>query len=232
MRSLYYLIIGIALAVLGVWMSEPLTTRWGVNPDPVNHTHADFAVWLRAAGRSEGDGDMAKLDFSGEEYMSGTSHDAASHPMDGLRQYLHLHDGNGHVIHRHKPGLSLRDFFVSVGLTFQNLDFTNNDHPRSCSLEEDQCTSCVSWEGQMHCSGEWARTLRMFVNGKEMPLNVDYVFNDGDKILIVDAVGDEHVERALREMTNDACLYSKTCPWRGEPPAENCIADPEVPCTE
>ena len=35
----------------------------------------------------------------------------------------------------------------------------------------------------------------------------------------------------LQEMTDDACKYSKTCPWRGEPPAESCIADPAVPCT-
>ena len=40
----------------------------------------------------------------------------------------------------------------------------------------------------------------------------------------------ERITEQKEEMTDDACLYSKTCPWRGEPPAENCIADPEVPC--
>ena len=78
------------------------------------------------------------------------------------------------------------------------------------------------------------RGLRLFVNGKELPYvdHDNYVFADGDRILITDATTDAEVRQELSLMTDDACLYSKTCPWRGAPPTEGCVADPEVPCRE
>lgn len=175
-----------AILLLTACFGDPL--RRAENPDP-NHTHADFAVYIN--------GEF--IDFSDNEYMSGLSTD------EYLHKYLHLHDNVGTVVHRHKPGLTLGEFFGSLGL-----NATNDCFMDKCSDE----------------SNQW----RMFVNGEEVPVNIDYVFTDIDQILLTYGANDETVQEQLQKMTDDACLYSRTCPQRGDPPAENCIADPSVPC--
>lgn len=172
------------------------------NPDP-NHTHADFLVAL----------DGEPVDFTDDEFMTGAStEDHTRDPsLSPLRQFLHLHDGIGHVVHRHKPGLTLGDFFESI-----HVGFTENCIVYTASLAED-----------LRCS---ERPWRMVVNGQERPFSVNYDFADGDKILITTATDDATIAAEWKDMTDDACRYSKTCPWRGAPPAENCVADPTVPC--
>lgn len=170
------------------------------NPDP-NHTHADFAVWL----------DGKQFDFSGSEYMSGTSdeHDSS---QKRLSDFLHLHDGNGFVVHRHKPGLTLKDFFSSIQLSF-----------------EGNCKIALDMNGKI-CGGT---PYRLFMNGTEkIPFDLNYDFQDEDQLLITNASDDTEVKKQLFLMNDDACKYSQTCPGRGAPPTENCIADPAVPCVE
>ena len=163
------------------------------NPDP-NHTHADFAVWV----------DGGKVDFSKGEYMSGVSYDEESHDEqhEYLHKYLHLHDEIGDVLHRHKPGLALKEFFESLSYKFDE------------------------------------RPWRMFIRNpasdtkewKEVPFDLSHVFADMDQVLITDTRDDELVSMQKEQMTEEACRFSRTCPWMGDPPAENCIADPAVPC--
>jgi hypothetical protein len=157
------------------------------NPDP-NHTHADFAVWA----------DGEKIGFDDPKYMSGVSWDDGSHDEVGEYhdQHLHLHDEIGHVLHRHKPGLTLEAFFESLDYTFP------------LPIER------------------WT----MWVNGAQMEFDLQYVFKDMDQVLLTNSAGSAQVLYEVEQLTDDACRYSKTCPWKGEPPAENCIADPEVPC--
>lgn len=172
------------------------------NPDP-NHTHADFLVML----------DGAPVDFTDEVFMTGEStEDHTRDPsLSGMRKFLHLHDGLGHVIHRHKPGLTLQDFFDSLGVGFT----------AECILYRepvDRDTACSE--------NPW----RMVVNGQERPFSLNLDFTDGDKILLTTAADDATAKKEWESMSDDACRYSRTCPWRGDPPAENCVADPEVPC--
>ena len=190
------------------------------NPDP-NHSHADFAVWVEAT----------KLDFSDAIYMSSAPRTDASGQLVPTeipgRQYLHLHNENGHVMHRHKPGLTLADFFSSIGLkmsktclTLDTLQLSKLDAgwKRDFGITKNLCT-----DGKFH----WT----MVVNDREMPMNPDYVFADNDKIMLSYSAADIW-SGEWAKMTDDACLYSQTCPWRGKPPVEGCIADPTVPCTE
>ncbi len=185
------------------------------NPDP-NHTHADFAVWM----------DGKQMDFSGEKFMekelTPAQEEVLKHETGAvtdlsavnLQKYLHLHDGNGHVIHRHKSGLTLADFFTSIRIGFSGKCFTSG----------------VPMQDGETCS---ENLFRLFVNGTEQSFDdLNYVFEDGDKILITTAVDQTELTKELGLMTDDACLYSKTCPWRGDAPTENCIADPNVPCTQ
>jgi len=183
------------------------------NPDP-NHTHVDFALWI------EGE----KIDLSGDEFMSGLSTDEHTHDEEGEyhHQYLHLHDGNGHVMHSHKPGQTLRTFFESLGFAFS----------------KDGLNVCIQAPGKSRVCEDEAmhRNWIFIVNGEKKPfLDIEYAFQDLDKVLIVLSKtddGDEHPEAwgYWEQMTDDACLYSKRCPWRGDPPTENCVADPAVPC--
>lgn len=171
------------------------------NPDP-NHTHADFAVWV----------DGQKIDFSAERYMSGKDEeDEEDHAKHGHKHdYLHLHDGIGHVVHRHKPGLTTGEFFASVGFRME--------------------PTCIWLDTKERVCNEGRRLWRMYVHRELRPFDPDYVFADADKILLDYGSSEERIARELEYMTDDACRYSKTCPWRGAPPAENCLADPAVPC--
>lgn len=173
------------------------------NPDP-NHTHADFLVML----------DGEAVDFTDEFFMTGASTEdhTRDESLPAMRKFLHLHDGLGHVIHRHKPGLTLQEFFdsISVGFTAECILY------RSSEIDRDMGCSEHPW--------------RMFVNGQESPFSLNFDFADGDKILLTTAMDDAAAEAEWNSITDDACRYSRTCPWRGAPPAENCIADPEVPC--
>jgi len=162
-----------------------------VNPDP-NHTHADVALYI----------DGKKLDLSDEKYMSSE--------QNTLHQFFHLHDGNGNVIHRHKPGIAISELFSSFRITMT----------KDCVTVDDGQESCTDGKNR------W----RMIVNGGERMFDPSYVFKDTDKILLTYGASDTTWEEEWWNMTDDACLYSKTCPERGEPPTENCIADPTVPC--
>lgn len=171
------------------------------NPDP-NHTHADFAVWIEGK----------QVDFSLSQFMSGSSTDLEH--KDALHPYLHLHDGNGRVIHRHKPGQTLQDFMSSMqGMRYEGTDFKFLD-----------CMTCQRSSG--------IYSVKLFVNGVEEPQGSAYIFQDDDKLLITDTQDPVELRKQIRMVTDDACLYSRTCPERGDPPTENCIADPEVPCTQ
>src|SRR3989338_3129990 len=141
------------------------------NPDP-NHTHADVAVWV---------GGM-RLDFSDERYMSGSDADeqGGEHGHEHRHQYLHLHDGNGHVIHRHKPGLPLGEFFASIGLPMEENCVTIDD-AQLAALDvgwkrDFALTSMLCDNGKFH----W----RIFVNGEERAFAPRYVFEDGDQLLL------------------------------------------------
>lgn len=195
-----------------------------VNPDP-NHIHADFAVWIADA----------QLDFSNDIYMSGSSTDESTHPHQGARQYIHLHDGNDHVIHLHKPGKTLGDAMHSLGLRMQNDCLTLDDYQRrrmqSVGKSSPASFADSSQSGEL-CS-DASLHWQLFVNGREQPFDPSYTIQDLDQILLRFSSrdsADDLLKRQLRDMTDDACLYSRTCPERGAPPTENCIADPTVPC--
>ncbi len=213
-RSSVLLSIGIlGLALAGFFFYQ--ATKVAQNPDP-NHTHADFAIWVNGT----------HLDFSGDQYMSGISTDPNSHPTEGLKKYLHLHDGNGHVMHRHKPGLTVGEFLGSIGvpataecITIDQTQFAKLDAGwvSDFGVKPELCNN-----GKFHWS--------MIVNGTLQELNPEYDFQDGDKILFSYGASDTAWEDQWKDMSDDACRYSQTCPWKGKPPTENCIADPEVPC--
>lgn len=212
-RILLTIVAAIVIAGVGYAAYDAMYETVAPNPDP-NHTHADFAIWI----------DGEKMDFSGEQFMSEAYDPEMDQQIrvDPMRKYLHLHDGNGDVLHRHKPGLTFGEFLRSLGIEF------SNEGLNLCMQIPGQDIACE--DEAMH------RSWVMIVNGVRQPFfDTEYLFNDLDKILVAlpqegKDIDDLAIQNYWNKLTDDSCLYSQTCPERGEPPTENCIADPEVPC--
>lgn len=204
-RSVSVLLIAAALFVFkeqvyDIYIRQPDAA---LNPDP-NHHHIDWALWI----------DGKQIDFSDNQYMSGLSTSDESHDEEHeyLHKHLHLHDNVSHVVHRHKAGLTLLEFVESLGFQWN---------------KEKGCLS-VPLHGT-HCN-DGDRKWRMLINKEEVAFDLDWNFGDLDKVLLSYGAIDTEIQKQWKKMTDDACLYSWACRWRGDPPEENCIADPTLPC--
>jgi len=157
------------------------------------HEHADFKVYINGT----------VLDFTLPKYQS--SEDAPLH------EYTHLHDGVGHIIHKHRTGVTVGDFITSLGMQFT----------RNCF---------VSDTGEEFCNGE-KEALTFFVNGVSNDQFGDYELHDLDRILI--SYGSESggmIQAQMQSVTDEACIYSEKCPERGEAPTENCVGGLGTTC--
>lgn len=72
------------------------------------HAHFDIAVYINDK----------KVDLSQSKYQSTEN--------DELDPYIHLHDGNGKVVHVHKQGVPLIELFSSIKLSFPENSSTNS----------------------------------------------------------------------------------------------------------
>jgi stage II sporulation protein M len=143
------------------------------------------------------------INFSLPKYQS-----SEDKPHDA---FAHLHDGNGDVLHIHKDGITLGYFFKTLGM-----EFTKN---------------CFKLDtGQKYCST--ARyPIELFVNGQKQPLLSEYIPQDLDRILITfGTTAKPKIEQQITSVSDKACIYSKTCPERGDPPTESCVKALGVPC--
>lgn len=138
----------------------------------------------------------AKVDLTGTPYQSNS--EQILHPS------FHFHDGVDTMIHRHAEGLTLADFFASFGFTLTNTCITKDTKESYCK--------------------EKFKKLALIVNGEEIREIVTYIPQEGDKILLYydDYENEEEIPMFESQITDDACLYSGTCPERGEPPFESC----------
>lgn len=159
------------------------------------HAHADFKVYI--SGKS--------VDFSQEKYQSTeTKH---------LNEYVHLHDGNGEVIHKHKAD-------VTLGLFFK-------------SLKMDLSKDCLVMDtGEKYCNDS-KNTLKMYVNGQKNDQFADYNMQDLDRILIsYGSESEAQLKTQIDSVTDKACIYSEKCPERGKPPTESCVGGLGTGCKE
>jgi hypothetical protein len=155
------------------------------------HVHGDFRMYI---------GDE-RIRFTDDKYQSSsaTTHHAS----------LHFHDGNDEVIHRHADGVTLVEFFDSIGMTLDN----------ECLILDTGTQYCTNATG----------TLMLIVNN-ERTLDIEnYIFAEEDRILIY--YGDPtnpNIRDYTVGVTDLACVYSGTCPERGTPPTESCGLTCEV----
>lgn len=139
------------------------------------HIHVNFAVYLNGV----------IYNFNGTKYMENAS--------DPLRTYVHMHDGNGGLIHVHKDGLNLGFFFKSLGMSLNSSCFVLDNGASYCNTGED--------------------TLKMYVNGQPTNVFENYSFHDLDKILISYGNHSQNViQTQINSIPSDACIYSNKCP--------------------
>jgi len=149
------------------------------------HEHADFAVFVHGM----------RYNFSQEKFMSDEG---------ALSPFVHLHDMDGDVLHKHASGVTLGYFFESVGMSLN--------------------ATCLALDAKTYCA-DGSNTLRMYVNGLENTLNERYKFKDLDQILITYGQEEIIIQEQVSSVTDKACIYSGKCPERGSPPDEiACIA--------
>ena len=124
------------------------------------HWHADFKVFV----------DGKPISFVKRELMV-------------KAQYVHIENMDGDVIHVHASGVTIGEFFRTLGMQFDDecLEIGRNDY---CSDEQ--------------------KTLKFFVNGEPNELFGDYLISDQDQLLISYGPANEDVKEQLASITHKA----------------------------
>jgi hypothetical protein len=155
------------------------------NPEEV-HVHSDFVLYLN----------NEQVDLTNDKYQSKAA--------QILHANIHLHDNNDEVIHRHDHGVTLGDFFGSLGFDLTNDCITNDMAVAFCTDDTEE--------------------LMVFVNDERITEPATYVNEEEDRILIYHGNKDDNetIRDLLLDITDRACIYSGTCPERGTAPPESC----------
>ena len=140
-----------------------------------------------------------QYDFAQEKYMSTEN--------KSLSNFAHFHDMNGKVIHKHAERVTLGFFLETLGLKL-------ND---TCLMLDD---------GTSYCN-EGNTELKMYVDGKHNDEFAEYEIQDEDKILLsYGHESEQELQEQVRSVTDEACIYSLTCPEKGTPPEEaTCVGE-------
>ena len=106
--------------------------------------------------------------------------------------------------------MTLPDFFGTLGITISN--------------------DCVAVDGRSYC-GATGDVVEYYVNNIRQEAIDKYIIADEDRILItVNPSGQQAIEQQLQSVTDEACIYSETCPERGSPPTEGCVGGLGTKC--
>ncbi|NUN11895.1 hypothetical protein HUU53_04615 [Candidatus Micrarchaeota archaeon] len=158
-----FLIVLASLLLLGCTSTNPTETAY--------HVHSDFKVYLNNQA----------FDFSLEKYQTpyvcGDEHKESN---------IHLHGGNGEVVHVHDEPATWKEFFESLGGQLSS--------------------TCFIMDSETSCGD-----LRFFVNGEEVFNLPEREINDLDKVLITLNASQEELSAQLNSITNFACIESRKC---------------------
>lgn len=173
-----------------------------IRNEPLTNSVAAPSVHIHANIRVVVDG--TPIDFSQDKYQK---------TADGkeLSEDVHFHNANGEVVHVHKTGITVNDLFATFGM---NLG-------RDCLTLDASTTKCATG----------ANKVRLYVNGTQNTDYGNYVFKDLDRVLVIYGSESEAAVNVQIPLVPDtACIYSKTCPERGTPPAEECSGSEATDC--
>jgi hypothetical protein len=135
------------------------------------------------------------LDLTAEKYQS--SAERVNHAD------VHLHDGDDNVVHRHADGITFAEFLASLGFTLTNECLTDD-------------------AGISYCS-DGNNILSLYVNGTPKTVLTEYIPQEEDRVLLYyGSRSNQKLSDYLNNVTDEACIYSGTCPERGVAPKESC----------
>jgi hypothetical protein len=96
--------------------------------------------------------------------LNGTQLDFSDPKYQVKSRYMHVENNDGTTLHRHATGVPVNEFFRSIKMNVTSNCFTTDNGTKYCS------------------NGK--QNLDFYVNGTKVPSIANYVFNDGDRILI------------------------------------------------
>lgn len=128
------------------------------------HWHADFKVFV----------DGKPISFVKRDLMV-------------KAQYVHIENMDGDVIHVHASGVTVGEFFRTLGMKLNN--------------------ECFLINKQKYCSDE-QKTLKFYVNGEPNDLYGDYLIGDQDQLLISYGPANEDIKEQLASITHKARIES------------------------
>jgi len=176
MKKQNFVISLVIVAIVGIslyWFAKSETE----SRHPAFHEHANFAVFL----------DGTQYNFNQTKYMTEEADEV------GLKEFVHMHDMNGGVIHLHKAGITLGMFFESIGIELNS----------TCFVLENGTSYCNSAD----------KSLKMFVNGQPNNEFDKLQLHDLQKILIsYGNRSDSAIQNQINMVPSDACIYSGKCP--------------------
>ncbi len=158
------------------------------------HEHADFSVFINGQ----------QINFSADKYMHHESTEEERNETHGIENEdkAHMHDLVGWIAHKHAADATWELFFRNINITFNS--------------------TCFVFDSQDYCNNE-THKVRMFINGKENFEFGDAKINDLDRVLISYDKAGANVSSYMTAVTDEACLYSRRCPERGEAGSEGCV---------
>lgn len=141
------------------------------------------------------------FDLSDDRYQS-TTYDV-KHPA------FHLHDGVSTMLHRHAEGITMQEFLESLNFVVSK--------------------GCLSTDsGNQYCADD-SNKLAFYANNDKVDDWQNYVNQQEDQLLLYHGPKDQEVVWGwLDKVTDESCIYSGTCPERGDPPYESCALTCEI----
>jgi hypothetical protein len=137
-----------------------------IGPLGSTHIHADFKVYIEGK----------PVDFAKRDYMVAAKH-------------VHIEGMNGDVIHFHATGVTIGEFFRTLGMRFTSECFVLDKNHKHCTKD--------------------GKTLKFYANGEPNDLYNDYLPGDLDKLLIsYGAETPEEIQRQLASITNYSRIES------------------------
>lgn len=159
-----YLLVALLVLGLGFGAYKLLTSKPRMGPLGSAHLHADFKVYL----------DGRALDFSPPKYQVRS-------------QFVHVENGDGDVLHTHAAGVTVGDFFKTLGMKFEKGCFTLDTGEQFCDQGE--------------------KKLGFYVNGRPNEEYGDHVVKNLEKYLITyGAESEAEIGRQLATITDKASL--------------------------
>ena len=186
-RQFFAFITGMLISIIiGVNIFGP--EQFLNTPKPAHsevHVHSDFLVYL----------DGKVYDFTADQYQTSAE--------QTLHQDIHLHDNEDEVIHRHNVGITLGEFFTSLGV----------------QLSKD----CIQTSTDKQFCSDDTNKLLLYINEEPTTDIASYVNQEEDQLLLYYGDPTDPIVSELTEQITDySCIYSGTCPERGVAPPESC----------